>query len=126
MEDDWDIQTEEERFAPKFADGLPELCFSMEPKKNLCAQIPVSLHTRIRQEQEESGKSLSEFMTELLTNYYENGGNRKMDGKQRTVAFQVPEELFEQFKEYLKQHNMKQNAFFLDCIRQALEHEQES
>ena len=49
-----------------------------------------------------------------------------MDGKQRTVAFQVPEELFEQFKEYLKQHNMKQNAFFLDCIRQALEQEQES
>lgn len=49
-----------------------------------------------------------------------------MGGKQRTVAFQVPEELFEQFKEYLKQHNMKQNAFFLDCIRQALEHEQES
>lgn len=92
----------------------------MEPKKNLCAQIPVSLHTRIRQEQEESGKSLSEFMTELLTNYYENGGTRKMGGKQRTVAFQVPEELFEQFKEYLKQHNMKQNAFFLDCIRQAL------
>ena len=55
----------------------------MEPKKNLCAQIPISLHTRIRQEQEESGKSLSEFMTDLLTNYYENGGNRKMDGKQR-------------------------------------------
>ena len=49
-----------------------------------------------------------------------------MDGKQRTVAFQVPEELFEQFKEYLKRHNMKQNAFFLDCIRQALEHGQES
>lgn len=93
----------------------------MEPKKNLCAQIPVSLHTRIRQKQEESGKSLSEFMTELLTNHYENGGNRKMDEKQRTVAFQVPEELFEQFKKYLKQHNLKQNAFFVDCIRQALE-----
>ena len=97
----------------------------MEPKKNLCAQIPVSLHTRIRQEQEESGKSLSEFMTELLTNYYENGGTRKMGGKQRTVAFQVPEELFEQFKEYLKQHNMKQNAFFLDCIHRALAEAQE-
>lgn len=25
---DWSIQTEEERFAPKFAEGLPELCFS--------------------------------------------------------------------------------------------------
>lgn len=52
----------------------------MEPKKNLCAQIPVSLHTRIRQEQEESGKSLSEFMTELLTNYYENGGKAEDGG----------------------------------------------
>lgn len=26
--DDWSIQTEEERFAPQFAEGLPELCFS--------------------------------------------------------------------------------------------------
>ncbi len=26
--DDWDILTEQERFAPKLADGLPELCFS--------------------------------------------------------------------------------------------------
>ena len=25
---DWSIQTEEERFAPKFAEGLPEMCFS--------------------------------------------------------------------------------------------------
>ena len=29
--DDWSIQTEEERFAPKLADGLPELCFSVLP-----------------------------------------------------------------------------------------------
>ena len=26
--DDWSIQTEQERFAPKVAEGLPELCFS--------------------------------------------------------------------------------------------------
>lgn len=26
--DDWSIQTEQERFAPKIAEGLPELCFS--------------------------------------------------------------------------------------------------
>lgn len=26
--DDWSIQTEQERFAPKFAEGLPEQCFS--------------------------------------------------------------------------------------------------
>ena len=27
--DDWSIQTEQERFAPKVAEGLPELCFSI-------------------------------------------------------------------------------------------------
>lgn len=38
----------------------------------------------------------------------------------RTVAFQVPTELFEQLKAYLKRNGIKQIAFFLDCIRQAL------
>ena len=38
----------------------------------------------------------------------------------RTVAFQVPTELFEQLKAYLKRNGIKQNAFFLDCIQQAL------
>ena len=43
-----------------------------------------------------------------------------MKGNQRTVAFQVDAELFERFKEYLKANGIKQNAFFLNCIRQAL------
>ena len=47
-----------------------------------------------------------------------------MKDNQRTVAFQVPAELFEQFKEYLKRNGIKQNAFFLNCIRQALEGQQ--
>ena len=42
----------------------------MEPQKNLCAQIPLSLHTRVREEQEKSGQSLSVYMTQLLLNYY--------------------------------------------------------
>ena len=29
--DEWSIQTEQERFAPKLAEGLPELCFSVLP-----------------------------------------------------------------------------------------------
>ena len=44
-----------------------------------------------------------------------------MKGNQRTVAFQVPEELFERLKEYLKKNGIKQNAFFLNCIQKALE-----
>ena len=38
----------------------------------------------------------------------------------RTVGVQGNPELFEQLKAYLKRNGIKQNAFFLDCIRQAL------
>lgn len=43
--------------------------------------------------------------------------------EKRTVAFQVPAELFEQFKEYLKQNHLTQSAFFMDCIQRALTEE---
>ena len=43
-----------------------------------------------------------------------------MSGDKRTVAFQVPGELFERFKDYLQEKGIKQNAFFLDCIHRAL------
>ena len=89
--------------------------------RNLCAEIPLELHTKVRQRQAESGETLSRYMTALITKYYEMEENVKMDKDNvRTVAFQVPTELFEQLKAYLKRNGIKQNAFFLDCIRQAL------
>ena len=96
-----------------------------EEKRNLCAQIPISLHSRVRQEQEASGQTLSEYMTQLITNYFhmkeENQGN--MNAETRTVAFQVPPELFEEFKAYLQRNHLKQKEFFLACIQRALAEE---
>ena len=92
-----------------------------EEKRNLCAQVPISLHSRVRQEQEESGQTLSEYMTQLITEFYhmkENQGN--MNTETRTVAFQVPPELFEEFKAYLQRNHIKQKEFFLACIQRAL------
>lgn len=92
-----------------------------EEKRNLCAQIPISLHSRVRQEQEASGQTLSEYMTQLITELYhmkENQGN--MNTETRTVAFQVPPELFEEFKAYLQRNHIKQKEFFLACIQRAL------
>ena len=48
-----------------------------------------------------------------------------MNADKRTVAFQVPGELFEKFKDYLQERGIKQNAFFLDCIHRALAEAQE-
>lgn len=89
--------------------------------KNLCAEIPEALHGKVREKQAESGQTLSQYMTWLITTFYETEGKAAMSKENmRTVAFQVPEELFEAFKEYLKKNGLKQNAFFIDCIKSAL------
>ena len=92
-----------------------------EETRNLCAQIPASLHAQVREQQEASGQTLGQYMTWLITSFYANeqGGKTQMNEK-RTV---VPAELFEQFKEYLKQNHLTQSAFFLDCIQRALAEE---
>ena len=96
-----------------------------ENTKNLCAQIPESLHAKVRERQEASGQTLGQYMTELITKFYEQEMKPTMKENQRTVAFQVSTELFEQFKEYLKRQGIKQNAFFLGCIQRALAEDRE-
>ena len=92
-----------------------------ENVKNLCAPIPAGLHARVREKQEASGKTLGQYMAWLIQTFYDNQKEETtMSGDKRTVAFQVPGELFERFKDYLQEKGIKQNAFFLDCIHRAL------
>ena len=98
----------------------------MADKKNLCAQIDTALHARVRQEQEQSGKTLSEFVEQLITDYYKMKENTKMTGDMRTMAIQLPEELFERLKAYLKKNNLKQKQFIIGLIEDALEEDEES
>ena len=97
----------------------------MADKKNLCAQIDTALHMRVRQEQEASGKTLSEFVEQLITDYYKMKENKKMTGDMRTMAIQLPEELFERLKAYLKKNNLKQKQFIIGLIEDALEQDEE-
>ena len=96
----------------------------MADKKNLCAQIDTALHTRVRQEQERSGQTLSEFVEQLITDYYKMKENSKMTGDMRTMAIQLPEELFERLKAYLKKNNLKQKQFIIRLIEDALEEDE--
>ena len=59
--------------------------------KHLCAPIPEALHTKLREQQEKSGKNLSQYMTWLITQFYEyeQGGNSTMAGK----PLMTPDEL---------------------------------
>ena len=43
----------------------------METRKNLCAMLPLALHTRVRQEQEKAGMTLGEYVEAMITEYYD-------------------------------------------------------
>lgn len=92
---------------------------TMEEKKNLCAPIPLSLHQRLRAEQEQRGQTLADYITDILNEHFE-GGAKNMGNTNRTIAFQVPEELFDRLKDYLAKHGLKQKDFILGLIEREL------
>lgn len=75
-----------------------------ERKKNLCAMIPESLHKKVREEQEEWGIKLNEYMERILKDHFEKG-EREMANGTRTLAFQVSEELFQRLKNTSKRQD---------------------
>ncbi len=97
----------------------------MEPTANLCAQIPASLLSRIREEQEKSGLSRGAYITQLLTIYYER--EEKSMEFTKTLAFTVPEELNNRIKDHLdreKQRTGKRltlRSFVIGLIERELE-----
>ena len=90
----------------------------MEETKNLCVQLPISLHAKVRAEQEKSGKVLTAYFTELLTEYYEKR-DKKMENT-RTLAFQVPAESERVGRK------ISQREFILGLIENALEQSEEN
>ena len=99
----------------------------MEPSKNLCAQLPLSLHNRVREEREKAGQTLSAYITEVLTQYYDKKKEDKAMEYTRTLAFQIPEELFFRIKDHLDRETKRtgkkltQKEFILGLIERALE-----
>ena len=65
----------------------------MAETKNLCAQIDLALHTKVCEEREKAGQTTSQYITQLLMEYYdmkENGGKSDMaNSGNRTMAFQI-------------------------------------
>ena len=92
----------------------------MESTKNLCAQIPLSLHERVRAEQAESGKTLNQYVTDLITEYYERKGQKSMSDS-RTMAIQISDELFERLKAHLKATGISQKQFLKEQSEKALD-----
>ena len=102
----------------------------MAETKNLCAQIDLELHRRVTEAREQAGQTTSQYITELLTEYFkmkETGGTAIMsNSKPRTLAFQIDEELFQRIKAHLERetvrtgHKLTQREFVLGLIEKAL------
>ena len=92
----------------------------MEARKNLCAMLPVTLHTRVRQEQEKAGRTLGEYVEAMITEYYDWKDGKIMTGEMRTLAAQIPAELFDRLDRYLKERGIKKKDFLVDIITRAL------
>lgn len=93
-----------------------------ETRKNLCAQIPTDLHAKVREKQEESGKTLSDYITWLLTTFYENEGKGgKNMTEKRTLAVQIPAELFERLDRFLESRGMKKKEYLTKLLKDALD-----
>ena len=96
----------------------------MEARKNLCAMLPVTLHTRVRQEQEKAGMTLGEYVEAMITEYYDWKDGKIMTGEMRTLAAQIPAELFDRLDRYLKERGIKKKDFLVDIITRALEEDE--
>lgn len=97
-------------------------------KKGITVKIDADLHAQIRQYIEANGMTMTEFVSKALDDELHPKMNIKEEkymGNMRTMAFQVPEDLFNQIKDYLERHNMTQKQFVLGLIQDELDRDYE-
>ncbi len=101
---------------------------SENEKKGITVKIDAYLHAQVRQYIEANGMTMAEFVSKALDDELHPKMNIKEEkymGNMRTMAFQVPEDLFQQIKDYLERHNMTQKQFVLGLIQDELDRDYE-
>ncbi len=91
-------------------------------KKGITVKVDAGLHAEVRQYIEAHGMTMAEFVSMALDNELHpkiRAAEKNMENM-RTMAFQVPEEMFQRIKEYLHRHHMTQKQFVLGLIEAEL------
>lgn len=97
------------------------------PKKGISVKLDEDFYAEIREYLRNNGLTLTELVTTALDNELHPKITEKDDNNMantRTVAFQVPEEMFQRIKDYLHRNNMTQKQFLLGLIERELDREQ--
>lgn len=99
-----------------------------DEKKGITVKIDAGLHAQVREYVESHGMTMAEFVSQALDNeLHPKFQMKEMQtmANTRTIAFQVPEELYQRIKDYLTRNNMTQKQFFLGLVEAELERDQE-
>ena len=95
-------------------------------KKGITVKVDAELHAQVREYIEAHGMTMGEFVAQALDNELhpriQEGQNMS---NMRTMAFQIPSEMFDEIKDYLNRHHMKQKDFVLGLIRAELDRDQQ-
>ena len=93
-------------------------------KKGVTVKIDAELHAEVKRYIEEHGMTMGDFVALALQDELHPKNNIQEDknmGNMRTMAFQVPEELFQKIKDYLQRNNMTQKQFVIGLIENEIE-----
>ena len=91
-------------------------------KKGITVKVDAQLHAQVREYIEAHGMTMSEFVAKALDSELHPSQTRGgANVANRTIAFQVPEEMFDRIKDYLNRHHMTQRQFFLGLIQAELD-----
>ena len=95
-----------------------------DEKKGITVKIDADLHAEVKAYVESQGLTMAEFVSKALDDELHpkmnmNGGTTME--KMRTMAFQVPEDLFQKIKDYLNRNHMTQKDFVLGLITKEID-----
>ena len=93
-------------------------------KKGITVKVDADLHAEIREYLDAHQMTMAEFISlavedELHPKFQEKEENTME--KMRTLAFQVPEDLFQRIKDYLHRNNMTQKEFVIGLIENEID-----
>lgn len=94
--------------------------------KGITVKIDADLHAEVRQYLEATNMTMAEFVTQALDDELHpkfQKEDMKMENT-RTIAFQVPEDLFQHLKDYLRRNEITQRQLLVTLIEEELEREQ--
>lgn len=100
----------------------------MPEMKGITVKIPADLHAEVKAYLEAHGMTMGEFITQAVDNELHpkiqiTQEDKNME-RMRTLAFQVPDSLFQRVKAYLERNHMTQKQFVIGLIESEIEQDE--